>query len=225
MTYPSRQTVIAAFALAASLSLMLAGSPSASTTGKVARPVGQWAIGYHAYMGPGFRSVPAMVFSVTSNVDKGVTEVFVRNKAAEAVTAVKLRWSLSLDNMRGDILRQGETPRINLKEKLQPGADVKLGYQVVTFEEIYRPLLKEGRLDGDFRVEIAVSEVEFANGASWKWGDPFTQKVTFTRQLGKCANQTCKNISGVYNCVDGAGELCTNSGESCNSSLCDTLIE
>lgn len=165
--------------------------------------------------------MPVVVFSVASHVDEGVTKVFVKNNSYDPVVAVRFKWLLSRETDRRKILRQGETALIKLPEALRPDERTKVDYPVVMFENINQSLFKRGRLAGDFRIEIAVSEAKFARGSAWKWGEPFSAKTAF-QEMGTegCANQTCKKSGGIYKCEASDGELCTNFGQECRSTIC-----
>ncbi len=41
-------------------------------------------------------------------------------------------------------------------------------YPVVSFGSIYQSLLKDGKLTGRFVIEVAVSEILYADGSRWK---------------------------------------------------------
>jgi hypothetical protein len=221
--------MIAVCFLAVCLALTVAVSTGAATAGQErATPGGKWSIGYHGYMGPGFNLRPVLVVSVTSEVDKGATATFVKNNAADSVAAVKLKWFLVTEDNRRTVLRQGETPLIELPHALPPGGKTQVQYPVVMFEHIWQPLIKHGRLDGDYRIEVAVSEVRYTSAPKWKWGDPFTAKAVKLMSAldaggGGCANQTCKKHGDHYECDTGEGELCTNFGTTCDNAICNLL--
>jgi hypothetical protein len=220
-------SVFALVAAAAALTVTLAYA-SVSHPGTEQIPRGDWLVGYHSYMGEGYRAIPVRVFSVRSELRKGVTRVSLSNREEKTVTAVKLKWFLSDDKRPGPVLQQGETPLLGLSTSLAPGGKQILTFPVVAFEKIYKALMKGDTLNGDFRIQIAVSEITYEDGTTWTWAQPAgitsLDPPKFNHAPAPCANQTCKNGgAGSYICVDGAGELCTNSGSSCDSSLCDLL--
>lgn len=42
----------------------------------------------------------------------------------------------------------------------------------ISFTEIAKPLRKEGELNGDFMIVVAVEEVQFADGSRWRRAEP-----------------------------------------------------
>jgi hypothetical protein len=221
-------SVFALAAAAAALTVSLAYA-SVSDSGRIQIPRGNWVVGYHTYMGEGYRAIPVRVFSVRSEIGKGVTRVSLRNKeTSKTVTALKLKWFVSDDKGTGSVLQQGETPLV--AARLAPSDKQFLSFPVVAFENIYKSLMKGNTLSGDFRIQIAVSAITYEDGTTWTWAQPagitsLDPPEYNHAPAAPCANQTCQYDGTVYHCVDGKGELCTNSGQACDSSACASEMD
>lgn len=113
--------------------------------------------------------------SVSSSVSTGlgVTDFTLENRSKQRVAGVKISWRLFEASRRDTTLLKGETPKF-LSVILTAG-ERRIGeYPVVSFAEIYRPLLQGKReLDGDYRIELWVSDVRFADETSGQRPSPF----------------------------------------------------
>lgn len=130
-------------------------------------PGGKWTFSAHPYMGPGYDERPVIVTAVMSDLTGTVTTVMLENESAKVVSAVKLEWYLTTDQERATILQQGQTPLIAPSGALAPGKYKELKFPVVSFARVSQPLLKKDTLTGDFRIEIAVAEIQYEDGSSW----------------------------------------------------------
>jgi len=186
-------------------------------------PRSGWSIGFHSYHAAGFDSIPLRVTSVRSEGLKGLTRVQLQNRSDKPITAVKIGWYLSTEDGPGTILTKGESPLLSLPDVLQPDQDSHLNVPPVSLAKILKPFVKGNTLRGDFSVQVVVTEIVYADGSTWKFSQPDNVariKINYAHPMAPCANQTCKFDGTVYHCVDGAGELCTNQGQSCDSSAC-----
>lgn len=162
---------IGAFVLTAGAKGTPAGLAGASCNMSLAQalkslPSGSWTLSITPYYGTGWDALPVDVSSVTTEAKKGlgVEEVLLRNLGPQKVTGVKFRWYLR-EKQQGSALRQGETPVVDLD--IPAGGQQKLSYGVVSFSEIARPLAKEGKLNGDFVIEVLASGVIYEDGSTW----------------------------------------------------------
>lgn len=89
------------------------------------------------------------------------------NNSGKTVSAVKLEWYLTTEQDRSAVLQQGQTPFIAPSGTLPPGKYRELKFPIVSFANIYRPLLKNNVLAGDYRIEIAVAEIQYEDGSTW----------------------------------------------------------
>lgn len=127
-------------------------------------PSGNWTLSTHAYRGTGYDSLPVGVISVTSNDKGNIVGVGLRNRSAKPVTAVKLRWVLT-NSQDSSVQIQGETDFLELAGGLPAHAKRKVEFPVFSFARSVRELAKNGALSGDFRVDVAVSEVRYEDEA------------------------------------------------------------
>jgi hypothetical protein len=133
-------------------------------------PPGNWSLSAHPYFGWDYRDLPVVVYKVTSEARAGVgvTKVGIKNTTDKVVTAVKFGWILYADEDRNKVLQQGRTPLLGLPTDLAAGDSRVLIYPVVSLFAVYKPLLKDGVLNGNFDVEIVVDEVHYTDETTWK---------------------------------------------------------
>ena len=162
--------VIALVCLASGI-LQIRDARSGATTGENLAE-GGWSLTTTPYFGRDYESLPVDVSSVTSDHTKGsaVTEVLVENHSPESVESIRFRWTVFDREHPETILLEGETPLVGIG--LSPGQRRRLEYNVVTFAQIYKPLLRAGALRGDYAMEVMAGEVRYENGEAWKWGEP-----------------------------------------------------
>jgi hypothetical protein len=129
-------------------------------------PPGKWTFAAGPYSGQSLDASPVQVYSVTTEADKGLTvgKVTLVNRSSKDVSAVRLHWYLSEAGEPERVLLEGETDLIGVW--LTAGRGRVLSYPAVSFAKVCRPLLKGGRLSGDYRLDVAVSEVKYADESS-----------------------------------------------------------
>lgn len=69
------------------------------------------------------------------------------------------------------MLQQGSTPLLALRTTLASDEKRILLYQMASLLKVYRPLLRNNVLNGDFEMEIFAEEVRFTDGSVWREGD------------------------------------------------------
>jgi len=186
-----------------------------------------WIAGFHSYHGPGYDRVPVQVFSVRSNINKGLVGVSVRNRSDKAVSAITLGWYVSEAQGTGEILAKGQTAELGLNLPDQAKLDVTT--QDTSWNDVLSPLMRNGSLKGDYDIWIVVTKIIYDDGSVWNFSQPRNVARVAAKQnahyVSGCANQTCKKNGDVYQCVDGQGELCTNHGTECTSVICGTELD
>jgi hypothetical protein len=189
--------------------------------------------------------------SVSSSVSKGlgVTYFILENRSKQRVAGVKIAWRLFEASRRDTTLLKGETPKF-LAVPLIAGERRVVEYPVVSFAEIYRPLLRGKReLEGNYRIELRVSDVRFTDETAeqgsaaflnvkkvnWK-ADPAVAFVEVKSEpappvddgdLG-CPDQVCSYDYNqkCYKCVYEQGGTCGwRSCTNCANGRCPGLIE
>jgi len=192
-------------------------------------PRGKWAIGAHPYAGPMYYSQPVKVIGVISDTAKGfqVTTVGLKNTSSRMVSAVKLTWYISSEQTGDAVLLQGATELLTLKGGLPVGKSEYVEVPVVSLGSVCKPLLKNGTLQGRYSIEVAVTEILYDDGSSWR-GDPKNMNTAHKSGLRPgpvpegCPHQVCEYSHELlaYRCVSGLTQMCTNCGTHCISSMC-----
>lgn len=132
-------------------------------------PPGNWNFSAHPFMGEGYKTRPVMVTSVRSEAATlTVDAVGVRNNSSKPVIAIKFGWLLTYDNERDKILRRGETPLIPMSHVLKAGEGRFLKSAIVSFADLQKSLVKKGRLEGNYRLEVVVTELLFEDRSTWR---------------------------------------------------------
>lgn len=144
-------------------------------------PEGNWTIKLSHYAGPEYESMPLQVTSVkgrVQNPDIWITERHLVNRSDKAV--VRAYFDLFFYNEKEpDVLlfRRPISP-ISFKDSpLLPGAaflhptDTRVGpdgFALPLVKDLFAPLIKDGRLEGDYRLAIGVTKVLFEDGSVWE---------------------------------------------------------
>lgn len=209
-------------------------------------PRGKWAVSAAPFVGQGYNSVPVMLSGVSSTINDGrgpmVTGFKMLNLSNKTVNSVRVAWTLKDEKDPNKVLLQGNTPVIELSDKqMQSGAYASIAFPVVSFIEIHKPLLVNGEINGDFEIELYISDIEFADGSSWtsKAKEDIkgnVRHVSYKAPVAPlvitpfvsavvCDNTRCKFISGsgAYQCVNdilSIGKQCVNCISCCCTYVC-----
>lgn len=207
-------------------------------------PSGKWSFSAHPFTGKGYESRPVVVTSVKiESRSLSVTAVRIRNISSKAVNTVRFAWYLSNEKDNNVVLKQGETPVTYVDYGLAAGEAKTIKLPIVSFVDIYQPLLRNNQLDGDYRVDIAAVEVVFDDQSKWtpnqevtilkRTGGAMMLKIASGSgrplevtplQPGPCVHQKCKFVEGppdTYRCEGSENEeYCTNCFTSCCNTLC-----
>jgi hypothetical protein len=194
-------------------------------------PSGKWSISYHPYQGENSSNLPVAVYSVVSKNLK-VTQIRITNVSTKPIKAIKVRWLVYENQNRDNLLAQGQTSLIRFVGSIDSGNSGTITYPVVSFADVHKNFLVNGKLDKDFNVDLLVDEVTYLDGSTWlaKNGNSkdvianLFKKVSFQ----DCAKQTCKGTASTtirggttYSCVASSlNEYCSNSGSSCTNNSC-----
>lgn len=191
-----------------------------------ALPKGNWGL----TVGVARQATPVDVASVTTEVQKGfaVASVKLKNHTNLNVAAVKLHWSISETKDPSRILLDGNTRLIEVS--IAPGETAILNYPVVSFAKAHKPLLINGELNGDFRIEIRTSKVKYADPSGKRLTDSQALNLLIAKSVlppeddAPCADKGCFYDSSEhkYKCIDSVGAKCSPSsnGQSCTESRC-----
>ncbi|MBD0372394.1 MAG: hypothetical protein ICV60_16240 [Pyrinomonadaceae bacterium] len=147
-------------------------------------PEGNWTIKLSHYAGPEYESMPLQVTSVKGRVqDAGIwiTERYLLNRSDQAV--IRAYFDLFFYNEKEpDVLlfRRPISPLSFKNRPLLPGdtfptlTDIKaepprLGsFALPLVKDLFAPLIKDGKLEGDYRIAIGVTKVLFEDGSVWE---------------------------------------------------------
>ncbi|HET9711229.1 MAG TPA: hypothetical protein VFP64_05085, partial [Pyrinomonadaceae bacterium] len=188
-------------------------------------PDGNWTVGFHLYQAEGFDSMPVRVIGIKSEGDRGLTGVRLQNRSAKAVTAVRIGWYVSTEGGPGTILARGETPL--LAPPLHANESVQLSIPPISLAKILKPAVKRNTLRGDFSVQVAVTEIVYEDGSTWKFSQPANVtpiKVQYAHAPQGGCGQICRWIPALgYVCESVQQNVrCIVFGESCIVESCDS---
>lgn len=246
-----RIIVLLSAAFLFALGVYTSGSTNSSNQGSASVRTATWPSGdWSLVCGPTSKPGAVVdVYQVTTEAGQGlkVTKIAVRNRSPKRVAAISVSWQLFADEQREVILAKGETQLLAFT--LPPKARRIVEFPVVTFRDIWGTLLRDGRLDGRFRIEVAIAEVVFEDKARWQslpsedrstllkaswqpgregfvvvtsYQDPI--EIEEDPGAGACAHKECfwSPIDNKYKCQskDGFGCKVSGSGQSCTESRC-----
>ncbi len=181
-------------------------------------------------------------YSVTSERGDKITKVALRNRSDKAVIAVKLGWRLFNYDSPKNTLMSGESPFLGVPLNVKERRVVE--FPLVSFAKVSKSLLKNGRIDGDFKIEVVVTNVLFGDNeektsqSSWRSSllasflpsatrngakEPLVEVVSYAAPplAEGCQNQECHWNGSCYSCKDLSGTGCSTSGcESCTETAC-----
>lgn len=115
-------------------------------------------------------NLPVVLLSTQSMAGQGkwanliVSRGAIQNRSARPVKNIQLRWVLrEIDN--GLELLQGLTASFDVSLPALSTKFKKIPF--INFSTIAKPLLKQGRLDGEYLIEVSVDSVQFEDGTTW----------------------------------------------------------
>lgn len=185
-------------------------------------PGGDWSVGFHLYRAEGFDSLPVRVTSVRSERGKGLSAVELRNRSSKSVAAVKIGWYVSTEGGPGTILAKGESPLLSLPSTLNDNESLQFSLPPVSLFKILNPVVKANTLRGDFSVQVAVTEIVYADQSTWKFSSPNNvARIKVEYAHGGGCGSTCRWSETGFVCgPGGAGEACEAWPDSCTVSWC-----
>jgi hypothetical protein len=137
-----------------------------------AAPRGKWQIAAHGDSSQrDVADAPVQVEHVQSLLGGGkwanliVRKVGIKNTTRKSVRSVKLKWIISTEE--APVVLDGYTTSFAVEVPTQGARDIELP-PVINFLALSKPLVKDGKLDGDFLLSLRVSEVTFDDGSTWE---------------------------------------------------------
>ena len=220
------RVLLVGFALVAVIGL---GLVSRGQGARPQLPKGSWTFAAGPQVGIAYKSLPVDVFRIRTNAAKGLTieSVSLSNRSKQDVKEVKLHWYLK-EKSQTQILAQGHTAFFDVA--LPVGGRVTIDYPIVSFDKISKSLIKDGILSGDYRIEVVVAAIQFADGSRWTPSNPGSIKLAHAFALPPdpgCQNQNCawNGATSSYICIESEGSYCsvTGQGSSCTAERCPGL--
>lgn len=131
-------------------------------------------------------SVPVYVKAINMfwGIDKylgrmKVPEVTLENRSYRVTQSVQLRWVLVSVEDPEVVLLKGLTPFF--EAQVNPESSSSVDIPEIYFNKILKPLVKNGELNGHFRLVIGVQEVRFSDGQVWQAAQPVSSMKTSYR--------------------------------------------
>ena len=201
------------------------GYDVSNATGTSELPRTGWTVGFRLYRARGFDSLPVRISSITSKRDQGLSKVELRNRSSKSVTAVRIGWYVATETGPGTILNKGETDLLKLPATLRADENADLDLRPVTLAKILGPLVKRQTLNGDFSVQVVVTEILYEDGPLWRFSDPenvarieVKYAHAFVCGTGCLWNPTTER----FVCVPAQEPIrCTITPDSCTVEVCD----
>lgn len=177
------------------------------------------------------------LYKVLTEADKGLTttEVWLENRTNRGVVAVKIGWRLYERSNPEAGLLNGETPKF-IGVPLSPGERRVVTYPVVSFVKIYQPLLRNGRLEGNYRIELFVTEVLYDDGtldgaSTWNLRltvnakDSETLIAKVSSKAAEPPEEGCPNQECMWSNSEQCERCYTNGGSTCSWKSCTSCLE
>ena len=145
--------------------------PQQATSG--AKPSGldtlKWKITYQAHYGPNSWAAPVAIRYVTGYTGGGSwrRKIGVRNVSAATVRSIGLGAYIINQDHPSDIIATTALGAIQFKDGLARNAAVDLDGKD-ELKNMFRPFIKNGVLEGQYRIELFVREV-VSDGAVWRY--------------------------------------------------------
>jgi hypothetical protein len=179
-------------------------------------PTGNWTFSAGPQVGAGYRSLPVDVFSVKTHAARGlaVESVSLFNRSQQDDKEIKLHWYLK-EKSQKQILAEGDTEFLEVA--LPAGGRLAVDYPIVSFDKLSKPLMHDGVISGNYRLEVVVNAISFVDGSKWTPSDSGAIKLAHAaspRVDGGCANTSCSwsGQSESYFCGSNDGSGCRAGG-------------
>ena len=190
-------------------------------------PTSDWTISAHPDFRLGFETVPVYLYSVTTDVRSGlsITKVGLWNRSSKPVAAVKLQWTMTTEEDQNTAILQGETQHIYFEKTLRERSVKEIRPPIPSFVQLSRSLSASsaGRLDGNYRLDIAVSEINFEDGSTWTRNNPVIRKVgLFQLPPGDCGQRRCQRQQCFFD--DKRGSYICKDSTTCENCRRDTAF-
>jgi hypothetical protein len=160
------------FVLTLALFLTLAAGRShgqVKGTGRVEISSRTLRLDWGQYVRPGYKSIPVEITGLQSEPlpeKKYLIRVAeLKNRSSKAIRAVKFSWYLFDKKNLNEVLQTEQTALINLG-RLAPHKKLAVSIPLLRPDEI--SYLRQDTATGEFRLEIAVTEIQYDDGSVWE---------------------------------------------------------
>lgn len=153
------------------------------------------------------------------------------NHSLQEVKEVKLHWYLK-EKSQKQTLAEGDTEFLEVA--LSARGRLAIDYPIVSFDRLSKPLMHDGFLSGNYRIEVVVNAITFVDGSKWTPSNPGAVKfahVSSSPVSDDCPNQGCawSGPSESYYCAGNQGSSCLAGGHGdgvfCIETRCPGLID
>jgi hypothetical protein len=163
---------IGIFVLTLALFLTLAASRSPGQvkgSGRVEISTRSLRLDWGQYVRPGYKSIPVEIVRFQSEPlpeKKYLLKVAeLKNRSSKIIRAVKFSWYLFNKKELNEVLQTEQTPLVNL-DRLAPHKKLEVNIPLLRPDEI--SYLRQDTATGEFRLEIAVTEIQYDDGSVWE---------------------------------------------------------
>ncbi len=142
-------------------------------------PQGRWSAAIIADMTQTAQNAPVVIEGTHTLMGNAewknlkLTSVTLKNFSSKTVLAAQIEWFVTT---KADRTRMLPPPGYTglFEARLLPGEMRKVECPIIEFSKIASRLARNGSLEGDFLVQIRISDVEFADGTNWDdaWNGP-----------------------------------------------------
>lgn len=102
-----------------------------------------------------------------------LTHVTLKNYSSKTVLGIQLKWFITTKTDPSKILPPPGYTGL-FEAHLMPGEKKQFECPLIKFSQAIKYLVKSGKLEGDFLLQVRVFEAEFEDGSTWNddWGGP-----------------------------------------------------
>jgi hypothetical protein len=138
------------------------------------KPRGRWTTGIVSDMAQfNDDSMPVVVGAIQSLSGGGkyagvfkIKRLEIKNRSSKAVNSVQLRWSITTLDDPSKVLLEDTLPFVNFW--LEADSSKVIEIPTIYPLPLFKPLAKDGELNGQFKITIGMQEARFADGSFWR---------------------------------------------------------
>lgn len=137
---------------------------------RAAHPQSSFRITYIPYRREGFLDMPIRVFAVAGQATAEPLQrrFSLKNQSDKAIDKVEVSMHVIQDKHAIMPVLNRKHSSYVLAQRLMPGGEQEMSGED-KLSDLFGPLLVGGKLSGNYRVEVLVSKVQFADGSTWNF--------------------------------------------------------